>query len=114
MMRVQNLFINAFLFSKLTLLGKWLGINDISASALLLTLANPLPPTMLMHKMDQKGRMLCIAFIISAGCLLGDHLAYTTQVAPEMCIPLMLGKFTAGVSALCLAMLSAPKLLRRE
>lgn len=91
-----------------------MGTNSTSVPALILALANGLPPIMLLHEMDQKGRMLNAAFFTSTSCVLGDHLVFTTQTAPELCVPVMLGKAVGGGAALAIALLMAPKLLRKD
>ena len=80
--------------------GRLLRINDSSVSALILSLANSLAAILMIHEMDDRGRLLNIAFLTSAGCALGDHLAYTNQIAPELCAPVMVGKLVGGISAL--------------
>lgn len=101
------------LFAKgLSAMGQALGINNTSVSALLLALANALPPIMMIHEMDDKGRMVNVAFLASASCIFGDHLAFTSQVAPELCIPVIVGKAAGGVAAFAAALLLAPKLLK--
>lgn len=95
-------------------IGHLLNINDTSVSALLLSLANPIPPMMMIREMDEKGRILNIAFLISGSCALGDHLAFTAQIAPELCVPVILGKLAAGITAFAVALLLAPKLLKSE
>ena len=85
-------------------MGRLLGVNDVSVSGLVLALANPMPPFMMMHDMDDRGRLLNIAFLTSAGCVLGDHLAYTSQVAPQLSVPVLIGKFVGGATALAAAL----------
>lgn len=84
--------------------GKLLKINSCSVSALLLTIANPIPSIMLIHEMDDRGKILNMAFLISAGCVLGDHLAYTAQVAPSLCVPVIAGKCVGGISSVFVAL----------
>ncbi len=84
--------------------GKLLKINSCSVSALLLTIANPIPSIMLIHEMDDRGKMLNMAFLISAGCVLGDHLAYTAQIAPSLCVPMIAGKCVGGISSVFVAL----------
>lgn len=86
------------------LVGKLLKINSCSVSALLLTIANPIPSIMLIHEMDDRGKILNMAFLISAGCVLGDHLAYTAQVAPSLCVPVIAGKCVGGISSVFVAL----------
>ena len=90
--------------------GRLLRINDSSVSALILSLANSLAAILMIHEMDDRGRLLNIAFLTSAGCALGDHLAYTNQIAPELCAPVMVGKLVGGISALAAALLLAKRL----
>ena len=100
--------------SPLQVFGKHLGINETAVSGLLLSLANGIPIFSLLKDMGPKGRMLNIAFQVSASCLLGDHLAYTTQVAPEMCGAVIVGKLVGGISALVLAAIMAPYLICKQ
>jgi ethanolamine transporter len=65
----------------------------------------------LLAEMDDKGRMLNVAFLVSGSCLLGDHLAYAAQVDPAICGPMLVGKLIGGLSAVLLALLLAPRLL---
>lgn len=90
--------------------GRLLYVNDSSVSALILSLANSLAAILMIHEMDDRGRLLNIAFLTSAGCALGDHLAYTNQIAPELCAPVMVGKLVGGLSALVAALLLAKRL----
>lgn len=88
-----------------------LGVNTASVSALILTLANPIPTILMNREMDPKGRVLNIALVVTAGCVLGDHLAFTAQVAPELCVSVIVGKVVAGAIAFCASLLLARRLL---
>ena len=68
----------------------------------------------LLAEMDDKGRMLNVAFLVSGSCLLGDHLAYAAQVDPAICGPMLVGKLIGGLSAVLLALWLAPRLLNRK
>lgn len=98
----------------LKLLGQRIGINEPAISGLLLCLANGIPVFSLLKDMDAKGRMVNVAFLVSASCLLGDHLAYTTQVAPQMCSAVIIGKLAGSVSALILSIAIASRLLNKH
>lgn len=58
----------------------------------------------MVHDMDNRGRLVTIAFLSSTGCALDDHLAYTNQITPELCVPVMPGKLVGGLSALFAAL----------
>ena len=82
----------------------------IGISALILSLANSLAAIMLLRDMDDQGRLVNVAFLTSAGCMLGDHLAFTSQVAPEMCAAVTAGKLAGGIAALCVARLAISRI----
>lgn len=103
-----------FLSRPLKALGTKLNINSNSLSGLILALANGIPVFSLLNDMDDKGRMLNVAFLVSVSCVFGDHLAYTTQAAPELCTSMILGKLAGGISALLLALVLAPRLLHLQ
>ena len=94
-------------------LGKILGINGPASAGLVATMANNIAMFHIMGEMDPKGKLLNVAFAVSAAFVFGDHLGFTAGVNPEMITPVIIGKLVAGISALFAAYLLAPKLLRK-
>ncbi|HHV83930.1 MAG TPA: ethanolamine utilization protein EutH [Tepidanaerobacter syntrophicus] len=90
-------------------MGKALGMNDIAAAGLVATLANNIPMFQMMHDMDYRGKVLNVAFAVSAAFTFGDHLGFTAGVAKEMIFPMIVGKLIAGVTAIMVASFFAPK-----
>jgi ethanolamine transporter len=88
----------------LSKLGGLLGINDSAAAGLVATLANNIPMFRLMEKMDHRGKVVNVAFAVSGAFVFGDHLGFTAGFAPEMIVPMILGKLTGGVSAVAVAL----------
>lgn len=88
-------------FSKI---GALLGMNDKSTLGLVTTLANAVPTFSLIKQMDERGKVVNFAFLTSAGYLLGDHLAFCSAMEPTLVLPTLIGKATAGVSAVILAL----------
>jgi len=86
-------------------LGKLLGMNDVSAAGMVATLANNIPMFGLMKDMDNRGKVLNVAFAVSAAFVFGDHLGFTAGVAREMIFPMVVGKLVAGITAVALALL---------
>ncbi|GAB6106647.1 ethanolamine utilization protein EutH [Fusibacter bizertensis] len=86
-------------------LGKLLGMNDISAAGMVASLANNIPMFGLMKDMDNRGKVLNVAFAVSASFVFGDHLGFTAGVAQEMIFPMVVGKLVAGVTAVMVALL---------
>ena len=103
-----------FLISKwfnkpLTKLGTKLGVSEVAAVGFIATLANCIPMFKILNKMDERGKVLNIAFAVSAAFTLGYHLGFTAAVKPDMIFPVIVGKLFAGVTAIMIAMLISPK-----
>ena len=84
--------------------GKWLGINDAAAAGLIASLANSIATFGMVKEMNQRGKVINIAFAVSAAFVFGDHLGFTAGFAPEMIGPMIVGKLAGGVSAIGVAM----------
>ena len=94
------------LFKKpLMKLGGLLGINDVSAAGMVASLANSIPMFGMMKDMDARGKIVNVAFAVSAAFVFGDHLGFTAGYDPSMLAPVILGKLTGGVTAVLLALL---------
>ena len=46
----------------------------------------------MLKDMDNRGKIINIAFAVSASFVLGDHLGFTAGVAKEMIFPMIVGK----------------------
>ncbi len=96
-------FITVVFKKPLLKLGKLLGMNDVGAAGLIATLANAIPMLGLVKDMDRNGKVMNIAFCVSAAFVFGDHLGFTAGVNRDMIFPMIVGKFTGGISAIILA-----------
>ena len=85
-------------------LGKALGINDPAAAGLVASLANSIATFRLVKDMDERGKVVNIAFAVSAAFVFGDHLGFAAGFAPEMILPMILGKLAGGVAAVAVAL----------
>jgi ethanolamine transporter len=90
-------------------LGALLGINDTAAGGLIASLANSIATFSLVKDMDQRGKVVNIAFAVSAAFVFGDHLGFTAGFAPEMLPAVIIGKLTGGISAVAVALLLTRK-----
>lgn len=88
----------------LTALGKKLGINEPAAAGLVASLANSIAAFALVKQMNERGKVVNIAFAVSAAFVFGDHLGFTAGFAPEMLGPMILGKLVGGISAVLVAL----------
>lgn len=90
-------------------LGTLLGINDTAAAGLVASLANSIATFDMMKNMDQRGKVVNIAFAVSAAFVFGDHMGYTAGFAPEMLPAVILGKLAGGITAVAVALLLTRK-----
>lgn len=94
-------------------LGGVLGINEQASAGMVANLANNIAMFNIMGEMDPKGKLLNVAFAVSAAFVFGDHLGFTAGVDQTMVTPVIIGKLVAGITALIVANLLAPKLLSK-
>ncbi len=84
--------------------GRKLGINDAAAAGLIASLANSIATFGMVKDMNERGKVVNIAFAVSAAFVFGDHLGFTAGFAPEMIGPMIVGKLVGGASAVAVAM----------
>ena len=85
-------------------LGSFLGINDTAAAGLLASLANSIATFGMVKDMDNRGKVVNIAFAVSAAFVFGDHLGFTAGFAPTLLPAMIAGKLAGGISALAVAL----------
>ena len=95
----------------LSKLGGLLGINGTAAGGLVASLANSIATFGMVKEMDERGKVVNIAFAVSAAFVFGDHLGFTAGYAPQMLPAMILGKLAGGVSAVAVALLLTRKKL---
>ena len=84
--------------------GRQLGINDAAAAGLIASLANSIATFGMVKDMNERGKVVNIAFAVSAAFVFGDHLGFTAGFAPEMIGPMIIGKLAGGISAVIVAL----------
>ena len=97
----------------LNALGKKFGMDEESSAGLVATLANNIAMFNIMDKMNPKGKLLNVAFAVSAAFVFGDHLGFTAGVNQDMILPMIIGKLVAGITAFIVANLLSGKLLEK-
>ena len=90
-------------------LGALLGINDTAAAGLIASLANSIATFGMVKDMDRRGKVVNIAFAVSAAFVFGDHLGFTAGFAPSMLPAVIAGKLAGGVCAVAVALLLTRK-----
>ena len=91
-------------------LGGLLGMNDIAAAGMVASLANVIPMFGMMRDMDRRGKIVNVAFAVSAAFVFGDHLGFTAGFDSSMLVPVIVAKLTGGAAAV----LAALALTRKE
>lgn len=95
--------ISKILKKPLSVLGKKLELDDTSVVGLIATIANSIATMESADRMNRKGRILNLAFAVSAAFVFGDHLAFTLSYNAEHIVPVIIGKLVAGITALVVA-----------
>lgn len=85
-------------------LGKVLGMNEMAAAGLVASLANSIPMFGMMKDMDDRGKVLNVAFAVSAAFVFGDHLGFTAGFNQDMIFPMIVGKLVGGITAVIAAL----------
>jgi len=98
------LVVTKLLRRPLMVLGHRLGIDDTAAAGLVASLANSIATFHMVKDMNYRGKVVNIAFAVSAAFVFGDHLGFTAGFAPEMLTAVILGKLAGGVSAVAVAL----------
>jgi ethanolamine transporter len=97
--------ISRMLRKPLMALGRKMGVNEHSVMGFLNTSVNSIATFDALEKMDSRGKVLNMAFAVSAAFVFGDHLAFTGGWNPSAIPALIVGKLAAGLTALLLALL---------
>ncbi|QZY29779.1 ethanolamine utilization protein EutH [Nocardioides coralli] len=107
--------IRTYLAGPVAAAGRRLGMSPEGATGVLAAAANILALYHLIAKMPAKDKVMTIAFATCSAFLLGDHLSFTANFQPTLIGPVMLGKLTAGILAMLLALwIAVPSAQRME
>ena len=86
-------------------LGKLLGINEPASAGLIASLANSIATFGMVKDMDERGKVVNIAFAVPAAFVFGDHLGFAAGFVPELLPAMIVGKLVGGVFAVVFALL---------
>ena len=85
-------------------LGALIGINDVAVAGLIACCANSIPAYNMIKDMDNKGKVINIAFACCAAFALGDHLGFCAGVEPDLVAAMVVAKLVGGVLCILSAM----------
>lgn len=97
-------FLQRVLKKPFTCLGKSLGMKPESMTGLLVGIVSVIPAISMYQDMDERGKVVNGAFIVSAASLLAAHMGFVISTEPEMLGPLLGGKLSGAAAALVLAL----------
>ena len=84
-------------------IGNSFHVNESSMAGLIACLAHNIPMFILLKDMDERGKMINIAFSVSGAFVLGSHLGFTAGVDKNMVFPIIITKLVGGISAALVA-----------
>ncbi|WP_416149077.1 ethanolamine utilization protein EutH [Salipaludibacillus sp. HK11] len=79
------------------------GISDLAWLGFVSSLAHSIPMYKKLHELDERGKLMNIAFSVSGAFVIGGHLGFTAALEPNMVVPMMVGKVSAGILAIVTA-----------
>ncbi len=107
-------FITKVFRKPLMKLGSLLGMNAAAAAGMVASLANSIPMFNMMKDMDNRGKIINVAFAVSAAFVFGDHLGFTAGYDEGMIFPMIAGKLIGGITAVFVAIVLANNMERRS
>lgn len=96
-------FITKVFKKPLMKIGSILHMNDVAAAGMIATLANNIPMFGMMKDMDERGKIINVAFAVSAAFVFGDHLGFAAGVNPNLISAMIVGKLVGGITAVIVA-----------
>lgn len=97
-----------FLHKPLTLLARYIKQQPESISRLLLTTANSIPTLLNLETLEESGITLNVAYAVISSYTVGDFLAFTIQFAPQLAVPMMVGRLISGMAVLGICLVCLP------
>lgn len=93
----------------LNAIAKLIGVNGPSVTGMLACLANPLPMYDMIALMDERGKVLAMAFCTCANAMIGDHFAFISIAYPEGTTAMFIAKIVSAFAALLIAAFATKK-----
>lgn len=89
--------------AKLSKISERLGMNQFSILGLISSLANCVPMLAIYDKMDDKGKIINGAFVVSGAFVFGGQLGFVSGISKPIVGPFILAKLSASLSSIFLA-----------
>ena len=92
----------------LSWLFRWIGgktgLNDASTTGLIVGAITVMPALAMVRDMDQRGKVLCGAFLVCGASAFAAHMGFAAATQPDLIAPLLGGKFAGALLGLAIAM----------
>ena len=85
-------------------IGSKTGLNDASTTGLIVGAITVMPALAMVRDMDQRGKVLCGAFLVCGASAFAAHMGFAAAVRQELILPLLGGKFAGAFLGLAIAM----------
>jgi len=85
-------------------LGKRAGMNPAGMTGLLVGAVSAIPAISMYKDMDERGKIVNAAFLVSAASMLSAHMGFTLSTEPELLGALLGAKMSGGAAAVVLAL----------
>ncbi|SHG00205.1 ethanolamine utilization protein EutH [Ornithinibacillus halophilus] len=102
-------FIRKAFKSPLERVGSVMGMDKNAVAGIAASLAHVIPMFVLFKDMGNRGKVICVAFAVSGGFVLGSHLGFVAGIEKDMIFALIIGKLAGGISAVFLALITTSK-----
>lgn len=96
-------FVTTVFTKPLTSIGKMFRVNEKSTAGFIACLAHNIPMFNILKDMDERGKLLNIAFSVSGAFVLGSHLGFTAGIDKDLVFPVIITKIVGGISAMFVA-----------
>lgn len=83
---------------------KHTGLNEVSTTGLLIGMVSVVPALAMFPRMDDRGKVVNGAFLVSAASVFAAHLGFALSTQPQMAAALLTAKLLGGVLGVILAL----------
>lgn len=84
--------------------GRKAGVNEASVAGLLIGMVSVVPVLTMLHQMDNRGKIVNVAFLVSAASALAAHLGFAMGTEPHLAVALLAAKCIGGAAGALVAL----------
>lgn len=96
-------FITKIFKNALIKTGSILGIGEVAVTGMVACLANNIPMLCMLKDMDDRGKVISVAFAVGASFVFGDYLGYVAVVNKDAISAMIAAKLITGIVAVIIA-----------